>query len=58
MHCVVIRGDEKGHFEYGGSTVIVLTEPGKIKIREDIEENSLRGAETPVKLGEPAGYVL
>ena len=54
----VIRGKEKGHFEYGGSTIIVLTQQGRINVREDIYEASLEGIEIPVKMGEAVGRKL
>ncbi len=50
-----VRGKEKGFFEYGGSTVIVLAGPGKVSVRADIEENSRQGRETPVMMGERVG---
>ena len=52
---VVSRGAEKGFFEYGGSTIILLVEKDKIKMRKEIIENSLRSIETPVKMGEVIG---
>ena len=51
----VKRGAEKGHFEYGGSTIIVLLRQGAAEIREDIMKASADGAETPVRLGEAIG---
>ena len=51
----VTRGDEKGFFEYGGSTIIVLVKKDKIKLRKELIENSLRSIETPVKMGEVIG---
>ena len=51
-----VRGREKGYFQYGGSTIIVLTEPGQVKIREDILKSSALGQETAVKLGEMIGH--
>jgi phosphatidylserine decarboxylase len=53
--CGVTRGKEKGHFEYGGSTIIVLTQAGRVNVREDIYEASLEGIEIPVKMGEAVG---
>lgn len=49
------KGEEKGYFEYGGSTIILLFESGKVKIDEDIVGNSLKNIETKVKLGERIG---
>ncbi len=46
------RGDEKGYFLFGGSTVILLGEKGKWKPSKDIIENTKEGFETYLKLGE------
>lgn len=46
------RGQEKGYFLFGGSTVIVLGEPGLWSPSEDILENTAKGIETYIKLGE------
>lgn len=54
----VIRGEEKGYFQYGGSTIIVLTEPGQVHIREDILQNSALAKEVPVKMGEVIGHAF
>lgn len=51
----VMRGEEKGHFEYGGSTIIVLLGKNRAKLREDILQNSLAGEETSVSMGEVIG---
>ena len=46
------RGDEKGMFLYGGSTVILLTEPGRIHIPEEAFALSAEEREIPVCMGE------
>ena len=46
------KGDEKGYFLFGGSTVIVCGEPGKWKPSEDILNNTSLGIETYVHLGD------
>lgn len=46
------RGDEKGYFLFGGSTVILLGEKGKWKPSNDILKNTQEGIETYLKLGE------
>lgn len=51
----VIRGEEKGRFEFGGSTIIICLEKGRAIIDEDILENSLSEIETVVKMGEKIG---
>lgn len=45
-------GEEKGHFEFGGSTVILLFKKDQIKINKKIIENSKKEIETIVKLGD------
>lgn len=50
--CKIKRGQEKGMFEFGGSTIILLVKEGVINIREDIIVNSKKDIETPVKMGE------
>ena len=51
----VTRGQEKGYFQFGGSTVVLLTEPGSVIIDEDILHNSREGMETIVRYGEKIG---
>lgn len=51
----VKRGEEKGRFEFGGSTVIVCLEKGRALIDKDIMKNSKKGIETVVKMGEKIG---
>ena len=51
----VRRGQEKGRFLYGGSTVIVLLEKGAAKLPDSIFRATEAGLEVPVKLGERIG---
>lgn len=51
----VYRGQEKGRFEFGGSTVILLLEKDRVQIRQDLLENTEKGAETQVFMGEKLG---
>ena len=51
----VKRGNEKGMFEFGGSTIVVMTEPGMTKPDKDIIQNTKVQAETLIKMGEPIG---
>lgn len=51
------RGDEKGYFLFGGSTVIVLGEKGKWTPSRDIIENTLNGLETYLHLGTPVAVL-
>lgn len=47
------KGDEKGYFKFGGSTIILLLKD--IEIDKDILDNSSLGIETIVKMGEVIG---
>lgn len=51
----VSRGQEKGRFEYGGSTVILAFEKAMIDIDEEILNNTKWGFETRVRMGECIG---
>lgn len=51
----VARGQEKGRFEFGGSTIILLLEKGAAVIDPDIWENTKNDTETVVHLGERIG---
>ena len=46
------KGDEKGYFLFGGSTVILLGEKGRWRPSEDILSNTKDGMETYLNLGE------
>lgn len=52
-----IKGEEKGYFLFGGSTVIVLGEKGMWAPSSDILENTLKGLETYIHLGTPVGVL-
>ena len=51
----VKKGEEKGYFKFGGSTVVILFEKSKINIDKDLLINTARGHETAVKMGERIG---
>lgn len=51
----VNKGDEKGYFKFGGSTVILLFEKNKIVIDSDIIEQTKKGFECKVLMGEKIG---
>jgi phosphatidylserine decarboxylase len=50
-----LRGEEKGWFEFGGSTIIQLFKKNTIIPDLDILEHSAKGTETLVKIGEKVG---
>lgn len=53
--CTFNRGQEKGYFEFGGSTIVLLFESGKITLDNDIIKNSNEGIETKVFCGSRIG---
>lgn len=52
---VVRKGDEKGRFEFGGSTIIMLLQRDAADIDSEFFENTAAGLETCVKCGEKIG---
>ena len=53
----VFRGQEKGFFSYGGSTILMLLEPGRVAMAQKLVERSRKERETPVKLGQAIGHL-
>lgn len=51
----VEKGDEKGYFTFGGSSVLILFEKGKIKFNKDLLENTKNQFETKIFMGEQIG---
>lgn len=49
------RGDEKGYFLFGGSTVVIIGEKGKWTPSQDILDYTNKGIETYIKLGTEIG---
>lgn len=55
----VRKGDEHGYFAFGGSTVLLLFEPGRVRFDADLLANSYeRGLETIVKVGDRIGQAV
>lgn len=53
--CRVERGDEKGYFKFGGSTVLIVFKKDTISIDSEILEQTKAGYETKVLAGEAIG---
>lgn len=51
----VHRGEEKGRFLYGGSTIILLLEPDAAEVKEDFFRATEQGNETEIKMGQMIG---
>ena len=49
------KGQEKGYFRLGGSTIVVLCQAGVLKLDEDIEEYAAQGMEVRLRYGERVG---
>lgn len=49
------KGEEKGTFLFGGSTIILLFEKGKVKFPKKFFEDTKKGKENLVKMGEKIG---
>ncbi len=56
--CTFIKGEEKGYFEFGGSTIVLLFKKDNIILDKDILNNSKDNIETIVKYGEKIGKKL
>ena len=49
------RGEEKGRFEFGGSTIVLLVEKEKVLLDEELIRNTREEGETKVLCGERIG---
>ncbi|OHW94929.1 phosphatidylserine decarboxylase [Colletotrichum incanum] len=52
----VNRADELGYFKFGGSTIVLLFEPGKMRFDDDLVDNSNGALETLVRAGMSVGH--
>lgn len=53
---IVTRGQEKGYFEYGGSTIVLLVKKDKVKFDDSLFKATDNGYETPVLMGQCIGH--
>lgn len=53
--CRFKRGEEKGMFEYGGSTIVLLFQKDTVEFDDEIIINTAEGFETIVKMGMKIG---
>lgn len=54
---MVKQGEEQGHFEFGGSTILVLAPGGSYRPEQSLLDNTANGFETIVKMGERIGGI-
>lgn len=52
----VKRTDELGYFQFGGSTIVLLFEPGRMVFDEDLIDNSTTALETLIRVGMSIGH--
>ena len=48
---VTRRGEEKGLFRFGGSTIVLLFKEGVLELPQEVFDDTLRGIERPVRFG-------
>ncbi len=54
----VCRGDHKGYFKPGGSTVVLVFQKGTVRVDDDLLANTRRDVETFVQFGDSLGLAL
>ena len=55
---MAVKGEEKGYFKFGGSTVVLLFEENKIRFDNDLLANTEKGLETYILMGEQIGRAV
>lgn len=54
----VTKGAEKGYFQFGGSSTLLLFEPGRIQLAEDLLHHSQQQTELYARIGDRLGTVI
>lgn len=54
----VAKGDEFGYFRFGGSYVVTLFEPGRIRLADDLVAATKSGRELYARMGTPLGVAV
>ncbi len=49
------RGEEKGYFEFGGSTIVLLLQKDKVEIRQELLDRTQQLCETKIRQGDALG---
>ncbi len=52
----VSAGEEKGYFEFGGSTIILLVQNGTIELNKEVYARMDNNGETIIKMGDAVAY--
>jgi phosphatidylserine decarboxylase len=53
----IAKGDEKGYFEFGGSSTMLVFEPGRIRLADDLVEQSRNQRELYARVGDRLGTI-
>lgn len=54
----VRKGEEKGYFEFGGSTIILFIQKDRVILEETFLNNTRKGIETKIQMGQRLGKVV
>ena len=54
----VKKGEEKGYFAFGGSATFTIFEPGRVKLADDLLEQSAQQRELYAKVGDSMGKIM
>jgi len=54
----VKKGEEKGYFAFGGSATFTIFEPGRVKLADDLLEQSAQQRELYAKVGDYMGKII
>tara|TARA_R110002072_G_scaffold303099_1_gene493530 strand:- start:275564 stop:276457 length:894 start_codon:yes stop_codon:yes gene_type:complete len=54
----VAKGEEKGYFRFGGSSTIVIFEPGQVVFDDDLIKHSSQHRELYARMGDSMGTIL
>ncbi len=54
----VAKGDEKGYFRFGGSSTLLLFEPGRVRLADDLVAQSSNQRELYAKVGDRLGTAV
>ncbi len=52
------KGEEKGYFKFGGSSIVLIFQKDKIIVDKDILQNTKAGYETSIYVGESIGKII
>jgi phosphatidylserine decarboxylase len=55
-HQPAAKGAEKGYFRFGGSCLVTVFEPGRMRFAADLLEQSAKGLEVYARMGDLAGW--